>query len=170
MLGLKLNHVSKRGHWCHPMHNTVNFLWNAHKRHSIACLWGWDMGCLLWVKWLDNVLLLSMHHSLWYHDIFRFNGSWLCQAFHCAGGNFNNLIKGLIVIYLKPWRLELGSLNYQITSKCACMKNMHLSSIAAETLLRSLSYLMGVTTANCGDTCQIWTWYFCFDNIEKLGE
>ena len=32
------------------LHNTVNFCWSTHKRHSIARPKGRGMGCLLWVQ------------------------------------------------------------------------------------------------------------------------
>ena len=33
---------------CH--YKVINFVKNSHNRHPIACLWGQDMGCLLWVQ------------------------------------------------------------------------------------------------------------------------
>ena len=42
------------------------FLQNIHNKHPIACLCGWDMGCLLWVQSLVYIL------SLWPHSCFQY--------------------------------------------------------------------------------------------------
>ena len=55
---------------CHC--NTVSFLQNIHNIHPIARPWGWDMGCLLWVKSLMHVLPQSL--QWWMH---------YCVLLHC---------------------------------------------------------------------------------------
>ena len=39
---------------------TVILSQNIHNRHPIAHLWGWGMGCLLWVQTLIDILLQSL--------------------------------------------------------------------------------------------------------------
>ena len=51
-----LNFLKHANVWCHY----VSFLQNHHKRHTIAHLWGWSMGCLLWVSTLIYILLQSL--------------------------------------------------------------------------------------------------------------
>ena len=48
-------------------YNVVNFLTNLRNEHPIAHLWGWDMGCLLWVQTLIYVLCQSVQHCIKYH-------------------------------------------------------------------------------------------------------
>ena len=55
---------------CHC--NTVSFLQNIHNIHPIARPWGWDMGCLLWVKSFMHVLPQSL--QWWMH---------YCVLLHC---------------------------------------------------------------------------------------
>ena len=50
--GIVLSQVSTV--WCH--HYAVNFLTNIHKQHPIPCPLGRDMGCLLWIQHLIDIL------------------------------------------------------------------------------------------------------------------
>ena len=50
-------------------YNTVNFLQNSHRRHSMARMLGWDMRCLLRVQSLIYVLLLSLQRLMLCHVI-----------------------------------------------------------------------------------------------------
>ena len=66
--------------WC--PYNTVNFLQNPHKRHSIAHRWGWNLGFLLWVQTLVYVLPWSLYLRLKYDFIgSRYNDNWLFVLF-----------------------------------------------------------------------------------------
>ena len=53
--------------WYH--YDPVNFFWNSHKRHPIACPVGWAMGFLLWAQTLIYILPLSLHWCMQYHII-----------------------------------------------------------------------------------------------------
>ena len=54
--------------WC--IYNIINFLLNPHNRHTIARLWRWDMGCLLWVPILIYVLSQLLLCCMQYHFFF----------------------------------------------------------------------------------------------------
>ena len=62
--------------WCH--YNTVSFLPNTHKICPIACPWGQDMGCILWVQILIYVLLLSLQLAVCNIRIWVRSRSWGC--------------------------------------------------------------------------------------------
>ena len=50
-------------------YNAVNFLQNLGNRHSIARLWGRDMGCLLWFAIVTpSVTFLSLYISHWWRQ------------------------------------------------------------------------------------------------------
>ena len=60
-------------------YNAVDFLQNLYKRHTIAPLQGRDMGCLLWVKTLMDILSQSLKWCMQYHVIF----DWVITALDC---------------------------------------------------------------------------------------
>ena len=41
-------------------YNMVDFVWNFYNRCPMAHLWGWAMGCLLWLQSLINILPHSL--------------------------------------------------------------------------------------------------------------
>ena len=58
------NHSTQNKVWCR--YNAVNFLTNIHKRHPIARPLGRDMGCLLWIQHLIDILPQSLQLFMQY--------------------------------------------------------------------------------------------------------
>ena len=48
-------------------HNNVNFQSNPHERHPIACQWGRDQGCLLWIQLLRHISPQSLPYHMQNH-------------------------------------------------------------------------------------------------------
>ena len=94
-------------------YNAVNFLPNPHNRHPIACLWGRDMGCPLWMITLIYVLLQSLTVVMCATSCYiglRYNGTWRYHS----------------------WRYHSW---YNLHNVTPCLANSH-TSIAINTLRR----------------------------------
>ena len=63
--------------WCH--YNTINCLQNPHKIHPIARPLGRDMGCILWLQILIDILPQSVKWCLQYRVILN----CVITALHC---------------------------------------------------------------------------------------
>ena len=75
---------------CH--YNKVNFLQNPHNGHLIACLWGWDMGCLLWFK-SPICVLPSVQCCLEYHFELNCVTAAVCST-HPQTSNISHTLVG----------------------------------------------------------------------------
>ena len=94
-------------------YNAVNFLPNPHNRHPIACLWGRDMGCPLWMITLIYVLLQSLTVVMCATSCYIglcYNGTWRYHS----------------------WRYHSW---YNLHNVTPCLANSH-TSIAINTLRR----------------------------------
>ena len=72
-------------------YNSVNFLLNSHNRQPIARPWGQGMQCVLWVRSLIHVLMLSSQFHMWYRDKLEHVITALC----CSWNPFS--------IHFYPW-------------------------------------------------------------------
>ena len=109
-------------------YNEINFLQNPPKRHPIARLLGWDIGCLLWLQTLIYILARSVKWCLKYHVILdRIIVYWLaCERLNSLYPCFNEVERGIYWFHLV--RLSI------------CGRN-RVCSISSIILTRSISYL-----------------------------
>ena len=84
-------------------YNITNFLLNLHNRHPLAHQLGCDMGCLLWVQILTDVLLQSLQCCIQHHVMLDciitapncrykpIHSKYSCGALHISAYNIRHL-------------------------------------------------------------------------------
>ena len=82
-------------------YNMANFLPNTHNRHHIAHLWGWDLGCILWVWSLIYVLLESLQCCIQYYWPALRAGLLFCNFFDMLTPvPYHHFFSSLILLFI----------------------------------------------------------------------
>ena len=105
--------------WCH--YNVVKFLQIPHNSHPIACPWGRDMGCLLWIQIAIYVLPQQLEYCMQNHVVV----DRITTALHCTG---------CIYWWLRAGLLSISVTNTEDTTVLLLASDIHCSAVKTQSI------------------------------------